>query len=79
MKGEILKLSELQVGESGTVRRIDTKGMMRRRFLDIGLIESTYVECVGESPSGNPKAYLVRGAVIAIRKEDAQSIIVGRS
>ena len=47
---------------------------MIRRFTDIGLIENTLVECVGESPAGDPKAYLIRGAVIAIRNEDCNDI-----
>lgn len=47
---------------------------MRRRFLDIGLIEDTPVECIGRSPAGDPSAYLIRGAVIAIRAEDSASI-----
>ena len=49
---------------------------MRRRLLDIGLIPGTRVECIGKSPGGDPKAFLIRGAVIAIRAEDADGIAV---
>ena len=49
---------------------------MRRRVQDIGLICGTKVECVQKSPSGDPKAYLIRGALIAIRNSDARKIIV---
>ena len=49
---------------------------MRRRFLDIGLVENTLVCCVGKSPSGDPKAYLIRGAVIAIRSDDCCDILI---
>jgi ferrous iron transport protein A len=49
---------------------------MRRRLLDIGLIEDTDVECVGRSPSGDPTAFLIRGAVIAIRSEDCKNILI---
>ena len=49
---------------------------MRRRLLDIGLVPGTTVECVGQSPGGDPKAYLIRGAAIAIRQEDAESVIL---
>jgi ferrous iron transport protein A len=34
------------------------------------------VECVGESPAGDPKAFLIRGAVIALRSEDSKKVIV---
>mgnify|MGYP002513821220 CR=1 FL=1 len=59
-------LNNLTVGESCLIDKINIKGSMHRRFLDIGLVENTYVECVGESPSADPKAYLIRGAVIAM-------------
>jgi Fe2+ transport system protein A len=49
---------------------------MRRRLLDIGLIENTCVECLGRSPCGDPAAYLIRGAVIALRSEDCRDILI---
>ena len=49
---------------------------MRRRLQDIGLIEGTRVECLQKSPSGDPVAYLIRGAVIALRTEDSEKILV---
>lgn len=67
-------LHEVAVGQRGIVRQIHTTGTMRRRLLDIGLIENTVVECVGKSPAGDPLAFLIRGAVIAIRREDCRNI-----
>lgn len=69
-------LDSLKVGEKATVKKLTLSGSMRRRLLDIGLIENTDVECVGISPMGDPKAFLIRGAVIALRKEDSSKIIV---
>ena len=69
-------LSQLSVGERGYVSGILTGGSMRRRFLDIGLTPGTEVVCVGESPLGDPLAFLVRGAEIAIRRSDARGIIL---
>lgn len=74
----LIGLHELQPGERGTVISLNTTGSMRRRFLDIGLIPDTVVECIGRSPAGDPSAFLIRGAVIAIRSEDSRSIIVRR-
>ncbi len=68
-------MNELDVGESAVVKRLLIHGSMRRRLLDIGLVEGTRVECVGKSPSGDPSAYLIRGAVIAIRSEDCRDIL----
>ena len=47
---------------------------MGRRLLDIGFTEGTRVQCLYAAPSGEPRAYLVRGAVIALRREDAARV-----
>ena len=69
-------LCDLNVGNHAFVYKIMSKDDMRQRFLDIGLIENTPVECVGQSPASDPKAYLIRGAVIAIRNDDAKDILI---
>ena len=69
-------MNELETGESAVVVRLLIHGSMRRRLLDIGLTEGTRVECVGKSPSGDPSAYLIRGAVTAIRSEDCREILI---
>ncbi len=70
----MMTLNNLKVGQTCIIKSISSKCRMLRRFTDIGLIENTLVECVGESPAGDPKAYLIRGAVIAIRNEDCADI-----
>lgn len=69
-------LNELPVGSTAKVAAVALSGGMRRRLIDMGLIEGTTVECVGKSPLGDPKAYLIRGAVIALRTEDASKVSV---
>ena len=51
---------------------------MRRRLLDIGLIPGTEVACLGVSPLGDPRTYLVRGKMIAIRARDAEGVVIRR-
>lgn len=69
-------LNSIEPGEHALVKQITASGSMRRRLLDIGLIENTDVECIGKSPCGDPKAFLIRGAVIAIRSEDCENILI---
>lgn len=69
-------LNDIAEGECAVVSRLLTHGAMRRRFLDIGLTEGAEVECVGASPMGDPRAYLICGAVVAIRKADARSVLI---
>lgn len=71
-------LADIKTGEKAKVVRLMIHGTMRRRLLDIGLTEGTVVECVGKSPMGDPKAYLICGAVIAIRSADAKCVTVRR-
>ena len=69
-------LDSLVPGCSCVISSLNTSGSMRRRFQDIGLIEGTVVHCVGVSPCGDPAAYMIRGAVIAIRKQDCRNIFI---
>lgn len=69
-------LAQVATGQTACVSCLHTTGALRRRLLDIGLIEGTTVECVGCSPCGDPKAFLIRDAVIALRREDCGAIAV---
>lgn len=64
-------LREMMKGEKGIVTGLTSEKTMKMRLRDIGLIEGTEVECLGKSPLGDPAAFLIRGAVIALRGEDA--------
>lgn len=69
-------LDQLRQGDTAVVYSLTTNGGIRRRLQDIGLIPGTEVKCVQFSPLGDPIAYLVRGSVIALRREDASRIII---
>lgn len=76
MNKTISTLNKANIGDVVKIKEIKTLGSMRRRLQDIGLIEGTPVECVHVGPGGDPVAYLIRGAVIAIRNEDSAKILV---
>lgn len=69
-------LNTLAEGNSGYVSEILTKGGMRRRLFDIGLIPGTRVVCLQRALFGDPTAFLIRGAVIALREEDSKNILI---
>lgn len=73
---EIKTLNELKIGQTAKVEKLLSCGSIRRRLQDIGLIEGTEVECLQKSPAGDPVAYLIRGAVIALRSEDSRNILI---
>lgn len=70
------RLSGLSRGQTAQVTALLAAGPIRRRFQDLGLIPGTTVECLGRSPLGDPCAYLIRGAVIALRRSDADTVTV---
>ncbi len=69
-------LNDMKPGESARIRTLTATGDTRRRLLDLGLVEQTLVKCVGKSPYGDPRAFLIRGAVIAIRSADGREILI---
>jgi len=69
-------LSKLPVGATAYVQRLHAEGAIRRRLLDIGFTQNAPVSCLYQSPAGDPRAYLIRDAVIALRSEDAKQIEV---
>lgn len=76
MEDPSCSLDQLEPGQYAWVKNLRTTGAMRRRLLDLGLIEHTQVMCLGRSPLGDPSAYLIRGAVIAIRAKDSRNITI---
>ena len=73
---KVIRLCDLKVGQQGRVQSLHNEGAMRRRLLDIVLTPGTVTACVGRSPGGDPAAYRIRGAVIAIRDRDAADVTV---
>ncbi len=74
------RLSDLKPGQTAWVVSISPscRGLERRRFMDLGILPGTIVKAEMVSPSGDPTAYLVRGALIALRKEQASLINITR-
>lgn len=69
-------LSDLKIGDKAKVLKVDAAELIKRRLLDIGLIDNTNIECVLKSSFDGMVAYLIRGALIAIRKDDISKIKV---
>ena len=69
-------LEHLSEGQSAYVTLVAVEPAMRRRLADLGLIRGTRVTCLYRSPAGDPVAYLIRGAVIALRGQDTSRIQV---
>ena len=80
MPGPYESLDDLARGERARVVRISPacRGLERRRLLDMGLLPGTEVCAEMVSPTGDPVAYQVRGATVALRRQQAEHIQVER-
>ncbi len=76
MEKQVRSLNHIPEGNTVKVHQLLTKGAMRRRLQDIGIIEGSTIQCLQKSPFGDPVSYLIRGAVIALRKEESANILV---
>ena len=80
-EGPFKTLSSLAVGERGLVTELSPacRGLHRRRLMDLGIVPGTVIEAELRSPVGDPTAYRIRGATIALRKQQADLIYVSES
>ena len=73
---KLMLLSELKIGCRAVIDESHLRGSIRRRLYDLGLHEKCEIECVGESILSDPRAYLIKGTVFALRNSDACKIYI---
>ena len=73
-------LTQLKPGEQARVIGITERirGVERRRLMDLGFLPDTIIRKEMDSPGGDPAAYRVRGALIALRSTQTDHIRVKR-
>ena len=71
-----MTLRELNVGETGTIAKVNTTGALKQRLMDMGLIKGANVKIIKIAPLGDPIELEVSGYNLSIRKEDAQNILM---
>lgn len=69
-----MKLSELGVGKSGRIVKVNGEGILRDRLLDMGLTPRTMVKIQKRAPLGDPIEITLRGYELTIRLEEAAQI-----
>lgn len=64
-------------GQAGRICRLEGPEESVRRLLELGLVEDSWIEVVHEAPfGGDPIAVKVRGGVLALRRKEADQILV---
>lgn len=75
---EVRTLADVERGESARVVGISPacQGPQRRRLLDLGVVPGTVITAELEAAGGDPLAYDIRGALVALRREQARWVEV---
>lgn len=76
METKVISLNQLPLNRNGIIKEVNCEGNIKRRLLDLGLVKGTNIVPVLISPSKDPRAFCVRGSIIAIREEDTNNIEV---
>lgn len=71
-----MKLSELPVGTSATIREFPKGGAAFLRLREMGLLAGTRITLVRTAPLGDPIEIKVRGYHLTLRKSEAEHVVV---
>jgi Fe2+ transport system protein FeoA len=69
-------LGEFKSGEKGTVVKLTVPGPLRRRLLDMGITPGTEIIFNKVAPLGDPVEIRLRGYKLAIRKTEAEAVLM---
>ena len=69
-------LADARIYEKATVKNLLAEGAIRRRLLELGVMQGTVITPLFKSPFGDPVAFLIRGTVIALRISDCKKILI---
>lgn len=71
-----LTLNELPLNVSAVVNSVECKENLINRIFDFGIIKNSVITPIYRAPFGDPTAYLIKNAVVALREKDCKYITV---
>lgn len=69
-----MKLSELEIGQTGKIQTVEGEGALRQHFLDMGVIPDANITLIKYAPMGDPAEYEIHGYELTLRLADARKI-----
>jgi len=69
-------LDKINIGSKAEVVKIQSKGRLKRKLMDMGLNRGARVEVKGKAPMGDPIEIKVRGYSLSLRQDEAAEILV---
>ncbi|MGN0613233.1 MAG: ferrous iron transport protein A [Porcipelethomonas sp.] len=69
-----MTLKNAKIGSTVTIKKLNGKGAVKRRIMDMGITKGTSVYIRKVAPLGDPVEITVRGYELSLRKVDAEMI-----
>jgi DtxR family Mn-dependent transcriptional regulator len=76
--GSRMSVYELAPGQSGQVMNVGSQGAIRQRLLDMGILPNATITMARVAPAGDPVWIELDGTQLALRRPEAESILVER-
>lgn len=71
-----MRLSELKVGQKAKIISINTKGIIKKRLMDMGVLSGELLKVEKVAPLGDPIDIVIKNYHLSLRKSEAQEIEV---
>ena len=72
-------LNNVPINQSVIVKNICCQENIKRRLLDLGIVENTMITPIFRSPTDDSTAFEVRGSVISLRQDDSSKIFINKN
>ena len=75
-----MRLADLRTRDTAEVIALDEacQGYSRRRLMDLGFTQGARIRASLSTFAGDPRAYEVRGTLVALRRDQSSQILVKR-
>lgn len=69
-------LGQLETGQSAQILELRGKGKLQRRLLSMGFVPGAIVSIIRQAPFGDPVQYRIKKSNIALRRKEANVVLV---
>ena len=71
-----INLRQMQVNQTGTIKKVKANGELGRRIRDMGLVPGKEVTIQGKAPLYDPVSLRIMGFTLSLRNNEADHISV---
>jgi DtxR family Mn-dependent transcriptional regulator len=71
-----MSVSDLRPGQQGKVSRVNAKGAVRQRLLDMGLLPDVVIRVERLAPTGDPVWISLKGSQMALSRKEAEAVLI---